>query len=157
MDRIGRILKEIVAPAAILTLAILASTLSGCTVATHQITITDPSHLRVLIKNESSYVLELEGVIQGKLAPEGVTEFHVNCRGVFEGVAHAYKIIGETNFGEKKLFPMGQQKFQFRTDGINYEYHHKSYDAVVILSSFSRGRTETHYLLYNGPCGIFSD
>lgn len=161
MDRIRRILKEIVAPAAILTLAILASTLSGCaTVETQHITITDPTHLRVLLKNESPYKIKLEGAKTGWLGPRESIVFHTECRGKFDGVAHAYKIIGRTEFGGDVSSYMGERTFSFRTDGYNQMYYGESYDTVIVISSFYLyrnipfGAEKTHYPLYTGPCGL---
>lgn len=133
---------------------------SGCALTTTNITQTDPSHLRVLVKidSPSNYKVKLEGAVTGWKEP-GNLVFNAPCAGRFDGVAHAYKIIGKTDAGEDVLFYMGERVFSFRTDGYNSTYYGESYDAVVVISSFYKytnmpfGAEKTHYPLYTGPCG----
>lgn len=161
MERIKWIVKRFLAPPAILLLIILAATLTGCAVIeTQRITITDPTHLRILLRNESPYKVKLEGVKAGWLGPRESIVFHTECMGKFEGVAHAYKVIGRTEFGGDVSAYMGERVFSFRADGYNQTYYGESYDAVIVFSSFYRhpnmpfGAEKTHYPLYTGPCGL---
>lgn len=141
---------------------IAISALTGCAILeTQRITVTDQSHLRVLLRNESPYRVKLEGVKTGWLGPRESIVFNAPCAGKFDGVAHAYKIIGDTDKGENVGFYMGEQVFSFRTDGYNYTYYGESYDDVVVISSFYKypnmplGAEKTHYPFYAGPCSIF--
>lgn len=144
-----------------LLLVVLLLVVSGCAMATTNITMTDPSHLRVLIKIDTppNYKVRLEGAVTGwKESGERVV-YNAPCAGKFEGVAHAYKIIGKTETGNDALFYMGERVFSFRTDGYNSTYYGESYDAVVVISSFYKypnmvfGAEKTHYPFYTGPCG----
>ncbi len=143
-------------PVLMLFLLFLAS---GCTMATTNITQTDPSHLRVLLRNESPYRIKMEGAKTGWLGPRESITFNTSCAGKFKGVAHAYKIIGITDTGGDASFYMGEQAFSFHTDGRNSTYYGESYDDVVVLSSFHKhrnmplGAEKTHYPFYTGPCG----
>lgn len=140
----------------VLFFALLAS---GCAMATTHITQTDPSHLRVLLRNESPYKMRVEGVKTGWLGPRESITFNTPCAGKFDGVAHAYKVIGKTDKGGDVGFYMGERVFSFRTDGHNSTYYGESYDAVVTISSFYKypnmvlGAEKTHYPFYTGPCG----
>ena len=145
----------------VLLLAVLAaSILAGCSMATTYITMTDPSHLRVLIKNESPYRVRMEGPVKGWMEPYSSITFNAECPGKFDGVGHAYKKIGETDKRESALFYMGERTFSVRPDGRNYTYDGVSYDEVVVLSSFYKypnmalGAEKTH-VFYNAPCSIF--
>lgn len=159
MERMKWVVKRFLAPPAILLLFIAAMTLTGCAVGVTQITQTDSSHLRVLLRSESPYRVKLEGVKTGWLEPLESIEFNTPCAGKFDGVAHAYKITGKTEHGDDVLFYMGESKFSFRTDGYNHMYQGRSYDAVVVISSFYKypnmlfGAEKTHYPFYTGPCG----
>lgn len=132
---------------------------SGCAMASTHITQTDPSHLRVLLRNESPYRIKLEGTKTGWLGPRESITFNTPCAGKFEGVAHAYKVTGVTDTGGDVGFYMGERVFSFRTDGYNSAYYGESYDAVVVISSFYKytnmpfGAEKTHYPFYTGPCG----
>lgn len=130
---------------------------SGCTMATTNITQTDPSHLRVLLRNESPYRVKLEGAQKGWLGPRESVVLNASCAGKFEGVAHAYKVIGTTDTGGDVSFYMGERTYSFRTDGYNHLRYGESYDAVVVISSFHKHKNvlgeKTHYPFYTGPCG----
>lgn len=161
MRRIIWAIKRFLAPPAILLLFFAAMTLTGCAVIeTQRITITDSSHLRVLLRNESPYRIRLEGAKTGWLGPRESVVFHTECMGKFEGVAHAYKIIGKTDRGDAAGPYMGESVFSFYTDGYNETYYGESYDAVVTIYSFYRypnlpfGAEKTHYPVYTGPCGL---
>ena len=131
----------------------------GCAVGTTYITQTDPSHLRVLLRNESPYRIKMEGAKTGWLGPRESIIFNTSCAGKFKGVAHAYKVTGVTDTGGSVAFYMGEQVFSFRTDGYNHTYYGESYDDIVVLSSFHKyrnmplGAEKTHYPFYTGPCG----
>ncbi|OGD23539.1 hypothetical protein A2Z10_00615 [Candidatus Azambacteria bacterium RBG_16_47_10] len=160
MEILKRMLKDIVLPWIVILLFILAGSLTGCTaIETTRITITDSSHLRVLLWNESPYRVRLEGVKTGWLGPREAIIFNTECAGKFDGVAHAYKIIGTADTGEDAGFYMGERTFSFRTDGYNNTYYGESYDAVVVISSFYKssnlpfGAEKTHIPFYVGPCG----
>lgn len=134
---------------------------SGCSIATTHIAQTDPSHLRVLIKIDtpSNYKVRLEGAVTGWKEPGEPVIFNAPCAGKFDGVAHAYKVIGKTETGMDVLFYMGESVFSFRTDGYNIMYDRESYDDVVVISWFYKysnmpfGAEKTHYPFYTGPCG----
>lgn len=156
-DEKFKLVKEILL---VLLLAILAASIfMGCAMGVARYTITDPSHLRVLLRNESPYKVRLEGAVTGWLGPRESIVRNMGCAGRFDGVAHAYKIIGDTDKGENVGFYMGEQVFSFRTDGYNYTYYGESYDDVVVISSFYKypnmplGAEKTHYPFYAGPCG----
>jgi len=134
--------------------------LAGCTLATTHITVTDPSHLRLLIRSESPYKVRFEGVRSEWKEPYGTIEFNAECAGTFEGVAHAYKVIGKTEAGEDVLFYIGEQKFRLRADGRGRVFYNgRQYDDVAVISSFYKysnmplGAEKTHYPFYTGPCG----
>lgn len=152
--------RKAIAGLIVLLLLVLASAFfTGCAMGVAHYTITDPSHLRVLIRNESPYKVKLEGAFTGWLDPYETLERNMECAGRFEGVAHAYKVIGATEKGENVVFYMGENKFSFRTTGYSYFYNGKAYDAVVTISSFYKysnmplGAEKTHYSFYTGPCG----
>ena len=129
----------------------------GCAMTTTNITMTDPSHLRVLLRNESPYRVKLEGAKTGWLGPRESITFNTSCAGKFNGVAHAYKVIGATDTGGDVSFYIGEQTYSFHTDGRNSMYYGESYDAVVVISSFHKHKNvlgeKTHYPFYTGPCG----
>lgn len=163
MDSMKRFLKEIVLPGVILLLVIMACTLTGCaTIETTRVTITDPSHLRVgiFLDTPQNYRLKFEGAITGWKESRDSFSLHAECSGRFEGVIHAYKVIGKGENGDEALFYMGEQKYSFRTDGRNTMYRGESYDDIVVISSYFRrysnipfGAEKTHFPFYVGPCG----
>lgn len=159
MEKFAKAIQGCVLLLIVLLVVIFAGALTGCTMATTHITQTDPSHLRVLFRNESPYRVKLEGAKTGWLEPRESIIFNAPCAGRFEGVAHAYKVIGNTDKGEDVGFYMGERVFSFRTDGHNYTYYGESYDAIVVISSFYKyrnmplGAEKTHYPFYTGPCG----
>lgn len=155
--------REAMASLVVLMLAIVvADMLTGCAILeTQRITITDPSHLRVLIKIDtpSNYKVRMEGAVTGWKEPGELIVFNAPCAGKFAGVAHAYKVIGKTDSGKDVLFYVGESVFSFRTDGYNYTYYGESYDDVVVISWFYKhpnmplGAEKTHFPFYVGPCG----
>ncbi|MCR4322822.1 MAG: hypothetical protein NUV61_01915 [Candidatus Azambacteria bacterium] len=130
---------------------------TGCTMTTTHITMTDPSHLRVLIKNDSPYKVRMEGPVKGWMEPYSSITWNAECAGKFNGVGHAYKKIGETDKGESALFYMGERVFGVRPDGRNHTYNGESYDEVIAISSFYKYNNvmgEKTHIFYTDPCSI---
>lgn len=145
-------------------LVIVAVTLliAGCTEYIREPILRDPTWLRVALYNDSPYRANLEGAFTGSIEPHSVIYKNMECRGRFEGVAHAYKEIGRTASGSfvEKAY-MGERIFRFSVDGRNQIYNSESVDAYIILSEGSFRvypnvlGEKTHYVAYL-PCSFLA-
>ncbi len=106
----------------------------------------DSTWLRVVALNDSPYFLEIEAVFPD-MPPHSIAVLNAECRGTFNGVAHAKKVIGASLSGAVlEVANMGERAFALRVDGRNQKIRGIEADAYIIF-------TEHSYRLYNTITG----
>jgi len=132
--------------------------LGGCAIGPMEPIKIDPSYNRVAVINDSQYVINLEGVLNGSLRPGQTASTNVACYGRFYGIATAYRIKG-TRRENEVLEYYGQSKFYLYVDGRNTVYKGKSLDSFRRLTDgnfYYRRRGREYIVAPKVNCGFIS-
>lgn len=103
----------------------------GCATYKREVIKIDPSYNRVVIYNNSPYILQEDGIFNQSLDPGESAHINIPCYGRFKGLVTAYRMVGTRSDGEKMLEYYGQRKYSVRVDGRNYVRNELSVDYYV--------------------------
>lgn len=118
----------------------------------------DPSIRKVVLFNNSPYILKESGIFNREIDPGERAETNIGCYKTVKGLVKAYKRVGKNRSGEKLYEIFGQRWYTIITDGRNVDIDGVDTDGYVKFweSSFSPSQLkngQAYYVPLTGdPC-----
>lgn len=130
--------------------------LGGCA-SIREVYYIDPSIRKVVLFNDSPYLIEERGIFNGQVEPGGRLETNVSCYKTLKGLATAYKRVGKNKAGEKVYEIFGQKWYTVNIDGKNTIINGVDTDGYKKFSagSFSPSQLKkgrAYYMPISSPC-----